>query len=198
VNGRKLKNRSLLAGIVVSGLTLLAWTGQWFTLRLAASGAGRPTLAVTGDAAAPGLIALALAGLALVAALAIAGPVFRAVLGVLQAVIGFAVALSSILEGRDGGDRGERHGIGRGARGVRVPDRVAVDLRRRRSRNDRPRHCRAREFTALAGIVAALPARAIRTDRAGSQPRVRLGHVERRHRSDLTLDFSLSTHKGDL
>jgi hypothetical protein len=97
VNGRKLKNRSLLAGIVVSGLTLLAWTGQWFTLRLAASGAGRPTLAVTGDAAAPGLIALALAGLALVAALAIAGPVFRVVLGVLQAVIGFAVALSSIL-----------------------------------------------------------------------------------------------------
>ena len=98
MNGnRRLKSLSLLAGIAVSGLTLLAWTGQWFTLRLAASGAGHSTLTVTGDTAAPGLIALALAGLALVAALAIAGPVFRVVLGVLQAFIGFTVALSSIL-----------------------------------------------------------------------------------------------------
>jgi hypothetical protein len=98
VNGnRRLKNLVLLAGIVVSGLTLLTWTGQWFILRLAASGSGRSIIAVTGDVAAPGLIALALAGLALVAALAIAGPVFRVILGVLQALIGVTVALSSVL-----------------------------------------------------------------------------------------------------
>ncbi|MCU1556916.1 MAG: peptidase [Microbacteriaceae bacterium] len=94
---RGLKNLSLLAAILLSGLTLLAWTSQWFTLKLGGSEAGHSVLTVTGGAAAPGLVALALAGLALVAALAIAGPVFRAVLGVLQVLIGFTVALSSII-----------------------------------------------------------------------------------------------------
>lgn len=94
---RRLKNVSLVAAIMLSGLTLLAWTGQWYTLRLAGSDAGPTSLVVTGGVAAPGLIALALAGLALVAALAIAGPFFRAVLGVLQLFIGFTVALSSVL-----------------------------------------------------------------------------------------------------
>ncbi|TXN32064.1 Trp biosynthesis-associated membrane protein [Lacisediminihabitans profunda] len=96
-SGRRLKSIGLLGGLVVSGLTLLTWTGQWFSLRLGASGSGTTTLSVTGGVAAPGLIALALAGLALVAALAIAGPVFRIVLGVLQALLGFTVAFSSVV-----------------------------------------------------------------------------------------------------
>ncbi|MET4780227.1 Trp biosynthesis-associated membrane protein [Glaciihabitans sp. UYNi722] len=94
---RRLKNISLLGAIVLSGLTLLSWTSQWFTLTLGGSEKGHAPLTVTGEAAAPGLVALALAGLALVAALAIAGPVFRAVLGVVQVLIGFTVGLSSIL-----------------------------------------------------------------------------------------------------
>lgn len=96
-SGRRLKSVGLLGGLVVSGLTLLTWTGQWFSVKLGASGSGTTTLSVAGGVAAPGLIALALAGLALVAALAIAGPVFRIVLGVLQALLGFTVAFSSIV-----------------------------------------------------------------------------------------------------
>ncbi|QNE46861.1 Trp biosynthesis-associated membrane protein [Glaciihabitans sp. INWT7] len=94
---RRLKNVTLLAAIVLSGLTLLTWTGEWFSLTLRESATGHPVLSVTGDVAAPALIALALASLALVAALAMSGPLFRVVLGVLQVVIGFTVALSAIL-----------------------------------------------------------------------------------------------------
>lgn len=98
---RRLKNFALLATIVVSGLTLLTWTGQWFSLTIAADATGSSAkttvLAVSGDVAAPGLIALALAGLALTAALAIAGPVFRFVLGALQVLLGVTIAGSSIV-----------------------------------------------------------------------------------------------------
>lgn len=94
---RRIKNYSLLAAIVLSALTLVTWTSQWYSLRLRESATGKPVLSITGDVAAPALVALALAGLALVAALAIAGPFFRAVLGVVQVVLGFTIALSSII-----------------------------------------------------------------------------------------------------
>lgn len=94
---RRLKNLTLLTAIVLGGLTLLVWNGEWFSLRLRESATGHPVLSVTGDVAAPALVALALASLALVAALAISGPFFRAVLGVLQVVIGFTVALSAVI-----------------------------------------------------------------------------------------------------
>jgi uncharacterized membrane protein (TIGR02234 family) len=93
---RRLKSWSLILGVLLSGLTLLSWTSQWFVLTLAGSGS-RSRLVASGDVAAPALIALALAGLALVAALAIAGPVFRIVLGVLEMLIGFTVGLSAVL-----------------------------------------------------------------------------------------------------
>ncbi|MCU1513885.1 MAG: hypothetical protein JWO10_975 [Microbacteriaceae bacterium] len=95
-SSRRLKSWSLILGVLLSGLTLLSWTSQWFVLKLAGSGSQSPLVA-TGDVAAPALIALALAGLALVAALAIAGPVFRIVLGVLELLIGFTVGLSAVL-----------------------------------------------------------------------------------------------------
>lgn len=95
-NPRRLKNYTLLASIVLSGLTLICWTGQWYLLRLSAAANGHSTLSITGDIAAPALIALALASLALVAALAIAGPFFRLILGILQMLIGFTVAFSAI------------------------------------------------------------------------------------------------------
>jgi len=94
---RRLKSLSLLAAIVLGGLTLLAWTGEWYSLRLRESATGNPVLSVSGNVAAPALIALALASLALAAALAIAGPFLRVVLGVLQVVIGFTVGLSATL-----------------------------------------------------------------------------------------------------
>ncbi len=101
MTARRLKSVSLIAALVLSGLTLLAWTGQWYSFTLRESATGRPVLGVSGDVAAPALVALALASLALVAALAIAGPFFRAVLGILQVVIGFTVGLSATLAEAD-------------------------------------------------------------------------------------------------
>ncbi len=94
---RRLRTVTLLAAVVLSGLILLAWTGEWFSLTLRESATGHPVLSVTGDVAAPALVALALASLALVAALALSGPFFRVILGALQAVIGFTVAFSAVL-----------------------------------------------------------------------------------------------------
>lgn len=94
---RRLKSMTLLSSIVTSGLILLAWTQDWFTLAVSGTDTSTSTLSVAGSTAAPDLSALSLAGLALVAALAIAGPVLRIVFGVLQLAIGLAVMASSLV-----------------------------------------------------------------------------------------------------
>jgi uncharacterized membrane protein (TIGR02234 family) len=94
---RRLKNTTLIVGILLSGLVLLTWTGQWFSLTLDGKASSTTTLSVTGNTAAPALVALALAGLALVGALAIAGPVIRAILGVVEVLLGFTVGFSAIV-----------------------------------------------------------------------------------------------------
>ncbi len=93
---RRLKNLTMVAGIVLAGLVLLTWTGTWFQLVLDGTTSSGSGLTVTGSTAAPGLIALALAGLALVGALAIGGRVIRAVLGVVEVLLGFAVVFSAV------------------------------------------------------------------------------------------------------
>ena len=90
---RSAKSMVLLAGAVVAILTLVSWTQVWFVVALT-DGA---QLEVAGEVAAPALSALALASLVLVGALAIAGPFFRFVFGVLEALIGVAVLFSAIL-----------------------------------------------------------------------------------------------------
>jgi uncharacterized membrane protein (TIGR02234 family) len=92
---RRLKAISLIAGVLLSAAALLAWTMTWFDVVLGGGEASQPHIPVTGEAAAPALAALGIAGLALVAALAIAGPVFRVVLGLLQAVIGACIGWSA-------------------------------------------------------------------------------------------------------
>jgi hypothetical protein len=72
---------------------LLAWSQAWVSLDLAD---GR-TLAISGDAAAPALPPFALAGLALVGALTLAGVVFRVILGLLQALLGVGIIASASL-----------------------------------------------------------------------------------------------------
>ena len=92
VTPRRLKSTSILAGLALSALTMLAWTQVWFTVTLESR-----AVAIAGDVAAPALAALALSGLALAAALAIAGPVFRVILGALQAAIGALVVTSAAI-----------------------------------------------------------------------------------------------------
>jgi uncharacterized membrane protein (TIGR02234 family) len=87
----------IVATIVGAGLTLLSWSQTWFELQLTdatAQGSGEP-IAVAGSVASPALAALGLSGLALVAALAIAGPGIRIVLGVLEVVLGGCVLLAA-------------------------------------------------------------------------------------------------------
>ena len=89
----RLKLILLLAGVVLAGLALLAWTQEWFGITLL-DGA---VLSVSGEIAAPALTALALTGLVLVGALSIAGPFFRVILGSLQALLGFTIGFSAVL-----------------------------------------------------------------------------------------------------
>ena len=94
---RRIKPILILAVIAASGLALLAWTQVWATVRLAADGTSQQVLDVTGSIAAPGLTALALAGLALAGALTIAGVVIRIVQGILEMLLGVSVILSAAL-----------------------------------------------------------------------------------------------------
>lgn len=95
MTGRRLKVQSLVAGILFSALTLIAWTQLWFTVSVNETTTSTLAIAVTGDLAAPALSAFSLAGLALVAALTISGTVLRIVLGVLQFAIGAGVVAST-------------------------------------------------------------------------------------------------------
>lgn len=95
-NARRLKSTLLGAAILVNVGVLASWTQNWLTVTLAPAAGHKGTIDVVGSVAAPALSALALAGLALVGALAIAGPVFRIVLGILEAVIGACVGYSAL------------------------------------------------------------------------------------------------------
>lgn len=93
MTGRRLKTTILLAGLALGALTLLAWTQVWFTATLTTD----QVLDVPGDSAAAGLAALGLSTLALVGALAIAGRVFRVILGLLAVAIGGLVITSAAI-----------------------------------------------------------------------------------------------------
>ena len=90
---RRLKLSLLLGSLVASGLVFLGWTQEWFSVAIVDG----PLLSVQGDIAAPAVSTLALTCLVLIGALSIAGPFFRAVLGVLQILLGVAVVFSGVL-----------------------------------------------------------------------------------------------------
>lgn len=96
MNGRRVKYSTMLLLLVGSGLALLAATQTWFTITLTDTAEHSTTISVAGSVAAPALTALSLAGLALTAALAIAGPVFRIVLALLGLLLGVSVLISAI------------------------------------------------------------------------------------------------------
>ena len=90
---RRLKLSLLLGSLVASGLVFLGLTQEWFSVAIVDG----PLLSVQGDIAAPAVSTLALTCLVLIGALSIAGPFFRAVLGVLQILLGVAVVYSGVL-----------------------------------------------------------------------------------------------------
>jgi len=90
---RRIRMLALLLPVVAAAAAFLAWSQPWV---LATLDDGRVVVA-GGDAAAPALPPLALAALALVGALALAGPVFRIILGLLQALLGAGIIASGAL-----------------------------------------------------------------------------------------------------
>lgn len=82
----RLKLISLVGIAALAALIFADWSQNWFTLTVQ----GKP-FPVSGQVAGSALSALALASLALIAALAIAGRFFRAVLAVLLALLGACV-----------------------------------------------------------------------------------------------------------
>jgi hypothetical protein len=85
--------RLILVSAVLALAVLVAWTQTWFSVTLVDGTA----LDIAGQVAAPALSALALTTLVLVGALALAGPFFRVVFGVLQVFIAVAVVFSAVL-----------------------------------------------------------------------------------------------------
>lgn len=96
MTGQKSKSRLLLLVVFCAGLTMVAWSQPWLTLSLSSGVAGDKPLSVTGQTMAPGLSALGLTSLALLAALALAGTVFRLILGLVQSALGVGVALTAL------------------------------------------------------------------------------------------------------
>jgi uncharacterized membrane protein (TIGR02234 family) len=91
MNAKRLRLLTILAIPVVAALTLLSATQLWWTVDVTGK-----TLEVAGTVASPALSPLALTSFALTAALAIAGPVFRLVLAVLQTLTGVTIILAAI------------------------------------------------------------------------------------------------------
>ena len=90
---RRVRLLALTLPIAAAAVALLAWSQVWVVVEF---GDGRQVL-TAGDSAAPAIPPFALAALALVAALSLAGVFFRVVLGVLQALLGFGIAMSGVL-----------------------------------------------------------------------------------------------------
>ena len=90
---RRVRVLALLLPVLIAAVAFLAWSQVWMTVELG----GGLLVVAAGDAAAPAVPPFALAALALVAALALAGPVFRVILGLLQALLGLGIAASGLL-----------------------------------------------------------------------------------------------------
>ncbi len=93
----RLRSLLLTGTALLAALVFLAWSQPWFTLELTATSGDPTPLEVRGDVAAAALAPLALAVLAIVAALALAGAVFRVVFGVLEALLGVCVIAATVV-----------------------------------------------------------------------------------------------------
>jgi hypothetical protein len=86
VTPSRLRLVSLAAIVLTAGLAALSWSQTWYVLRLSDA-----AHAVGGEVAGGALLPLALASLCAVLALGLAGPVFRSILAVLDALLGACV-----------------------------------------------------------------------------------------------------------
>ena len=92
---RRLKSLALLGTALVAGLYLFTGTQDWFALEILDGGS--VVVPIPGTVAVPAQAAFGLATLALVAALALAGPGFRILFGLLSIVLAGCVMLGAFL-----------------------------------------------------------------------------------------------------
>lgn len=90
---RRIRLLALLLPVLAAATAFLAWSQPWVTIDLADG----LTVIAGGDAAAPAVPPFAIAALALVGALSLAGLVFRVILGVLQSLLGLGIAVSGVM-----------------------------------------------------------------------------------------------------
>ena len=94
----RFSKRNLLIGLVAfAALATLAWSQVWFTITEIDARPLHPGLDARGSEVAPAVLALGLVSLAAVAGLALAGRVFRLILGVLVVVIGVTMMATTIV-----------------------------------------------------------------------------------------------------
>ena len=86
----------VVAGLLVAGVIMLAWTQTWFTVHLHAGAAVTSRVQADGAAVVPQYTALAIASLALFLAMTIAGRVLRVVLACVEVLLGIGVVVSGI------------------------------------------------------------------------------------------------------
>lgn len=86
----------VVIGLLVAGVILLSWTQTWFTAHLDATSATASTVTADGSVAASSYSALAIASLALLLAMTIAGPVVRVVLAFIEVLLGVAVVVTGV------------------------------------------------------------------------------------------------------
>ncbi|WIE63509.1 Trp biosynthesis-associated membrane protein [Curtobacterium sp. MCLR17_036] len=91
----------VVAGLLVAGVVMLAWTQTWFTVHLHAGDAVTGTVDADGAAVVPSYTALAIASLALFLAMTIAGRVLRVVLALVEVLLGLGVVVSGVSALRD-------------------------------------------------------------------------------------------------
>ncbi|CAN5353815.1 hypothetical protein BH11ACT3_BH11ACT3_16570 [soil metagenome] len=93
----RLRFLSLVTFIALAAIVILAWSQTWFTMRLSTSSFnGSPNLVIGGSVAGGALLPVALASFAVVAALALAGTVFRVILALLESMLGISVIVVSL------------------------------------------------------------------------------------------------------
>lgn len=93
---RSTKGYTLLGFVVAGGLALLSWTQTWVDVDFTMPTGAPRSLEVVGSVAAPALSALALCLLALVAALSLAGRVFRLILGAVGVLLAGAILATTL------------------------------------------------------------------------------------------------------
>jgi uncharacterized membrane protein (TIGR02234 family) len=91
---RNPKAVSLVAIAVLAAAAMMTWSFTWFVVSLSPGSALESSLAVSGAAAAPSVVPLSLAALAIIAALAISRATVRIVLGLVLSLLGAGIALA--------------------------------------------------------------------------------------------------------